>query len=183
MLLNNLPGGGGSGSWVKISTKTAANSANITFTDISNTFPTYILMIRNLVPVSASSLVMRTSSNNGTSYDSGASDYFTNIAASGNGSWAGVGDATGSSIQLSVGYASNTMTTNVQDALTSEIRMDNLGSASYAFITGIGNYKSSSYTNRPFFRGYRQSTTAINAISLFMTSGNISSGTFTLSIS
>jgi hypothetical protein len=69
-------GGGGGASFELIDTQTASSSASIEFTDLSSTYSMYKVIIYNFVPVTdEANFYMRTSTNNGTSFDSGVSDY------------------------------------------------------------------------------------------------------------
>jgi len=64
------------GAWTYISSATASASASIAFTGLSSTYVQYMVVFEDVVMSADSSyLGLRTSTNGGTSYDSGASDY------------------------------------------------------------------------------------------------------------
>lgn len=68
-------GGGGGGAWSLIATATADNDATIDFTDLTSDYIMYKLVIAYVDPASDSYPWIRVSSNNGSSYNEGASDY------------------------------------------------------------------------------------------------------------
>lgn len=64
------------GSWVLIEAKTAANSATIDFTTgIDSTYDEYVIQVQNAIPSATAALWLRTSTDGGSTYDAGASDY------------------------------------------------------------------------------------------------------------
>lgn len=74
----------GDGTWavpsatgcVLISSASASSSSSIDFTGLSSTYHAYMVVITNVIPATdGANMLMRTSTNNGTSYDAGASDY------------------------------------------------------------------------------------------------------------
>lgn len=178
------PGNGG-GAVDLIATEVAASSAAIDFTDLSSEYFSYIIEGSNIVPSFASArLFMRTSSNNGVSFDSGASDYaygFTQIP---------YGTAipsviTGSAADTLIEILGNLRTT-ASDAHSFIMQAQNLSnttaikrfyySAQEIDDPGIG-------ANTDYLRtagGLRRSTSAINAIRFTVNSGVITSGTFKL---
>ena len=69
-------GVGAAGDLVKISSSTASASSSIAFTGLSSTYIAYILFYFNVAPATnAVTMLLRTSTDNGSSYDSGSSDY------------------------------------------------------------------------------------------------------------
>ena len=81
--------------YVRISTATAASSATIDFTSLSSTYFLYIVVIANLAPVTDGAILyMRTSSNNGISYDSTAGNYSWNECGADNTDAIRAGDST-----------------------------------------------------------------------------------------
>ena len=175
--------GVGGGDWVLISTATASSSTSITFTNLSSTYFAYKIIIDNLQPVTdGTNLWMRTSTNNGSSYDSSASDY----------SWAvhedranvtkfddTDGNAGDSKILLhpesdSMGNASN-------EIGAWEVILFNPSATNYTLVNYQGYYHSdgsSWYSVRG--GGARLSAADVDAIQFLMSSGNISIGNFRL---
>jgi hypothetical protein len=64
-----------SGALVFISSATASSSATIDFTGLSSTYDVYVVEIVSAVPATGSYLYMRSSSNNGSSYDTSGYEY------------------------------------------------------------------------------------------------------------
>jgi hypothetical protein len=167
--------------WVLLSSQTASSSANINFAGA--TFPTtythYLVRIRNLVPATDNvELWLRTSSDAGSTYDSGASDYRhsrnfltelgTNIPA---------GSSADTKILINEGCGSAT-----GEVVNADIYIDNASStALYKTVrhdTSI--YSASALYSRLTGGGARVSTSAVTALRFLMSSGNIASGRFDL---
>lgn len=70
-------GSSGSSDFELISSATASSSSSIVFTNLSSSYFTYIIIITGFIPsTDGDILYMRTSTDNGSSYDSGSSDYW-----------------------------------------------------------------------------------------------------------
>lgn len=183
------PGGGinivNSGGGITLSTNglhllgsaTASNSAQLDFTSlISSTYDTYMIVGNDIrVQNDDVPLLIRTSSNNGSSYDSGASDYYA----------AGV----------LVTSAASTVTGVAFNGTTYMFLNGAIGNASgecgsfTAYLTGVNgaNYKHLILANSQttgaggvsFFNvaQMRKSTSTINAFRIYAETGNIVSGT------
>lgn len=65
----------GGGAWTFISTGTASSSATISFTNLSSSYAAYVVVINDLVPSTSADILLRTSTDNGSSYDNSSSDY------------------------------------------------------------------------------------------------------------
>ena len=142
---------------------------------LDGTYKAYMVVIADMVPSSSgSSLYFRTSTNAGSSYDSGASDY----------SW---------------GFITNTTATYTSDAADSQISLYNTAVDNGEFVNGFvhiftpnSTHKFAVSSNINTFRastapvlsfsgvGARLSAADVDAIRFLMSSGDISSGTFTL---
>jgi len=69
--------GSSSGDMVLTHSASASNSAELTFTGLSSTYFCYMVVVDNYVPaVDNNRLYFQTSTDNGSSYDSGSSDYY-----------------------------------------------------------------------------------------------------------
>jgi len=90
------------GALTKISTATASTSASIDFTGLTSSYFLYIIRYSNLQPATdATTLILRTSTDGGSSYDSGASDYSWSLfQANESGSESGSADTADSSITV-----------------------------------------------------------------------------------
>lgn len=163
---------------VKISSQTASSSASIDFTDLSSTYERYVVHFTTVVPATdGANLGVRTSTDNGSTFDSGASDYKTQLvygfSTAGNGSaWTTSFAAIHST--LGVGSAAN-------ECISGTLEVFNPSAAAYTHMTtrwslinATGNY----YGGMAAM--LRQQATAVDAIQFIFSTGNIASGTFTL---
>jgi hypothetical protein len=171
----------GGGDFIHLSGVAASNTATISFTGISSTYTTYIFYVSNLKPATDDQqLWMRTSTNGGSSYDSGGSDYQWGGGVLANGGY-DVEGSTGDSKMVTLGISSI-----------------KIGSATAGMVTGtiqLGNPSNSSIYTGVFFDGglvsgaggsaYRSSTTGyaqrmsaadVDAVRFQFGSGNITSG-------
>lgn len=172
------------GALTKISTATASASASITFTGLSSTYFLYMIRYSNLAPATdATTLLLRTSTNNGSSWDTGASDYAWNLfQADQVGAESGAADTADSSITI-LGIAGGTdeMGSGTNEAGSGVIYIYNPSAAKYTFVNSEGIYfNEATELILNTVGGYRLTTTAVNGVQLLMDSGNIASGTFTL---
>ena len=174
------------GQWVTLSDQTASSSASIDFESVITTkHDNYRIRYWNVRPATdATTLDLRTSTDNGSSYDSGASDY--------NYFWAGGRSSTGASV-----FENNTGNTRMvlQDSSTAA----DLGNASNESTQGIitfdnplgttflklfsfenVNINSSGEAAGGKGTGVRNSAADIDAVQLLMSSGNIAVGRFIL---
>ena len=176
--INEAPSGGGD--MVLISTATASNNATIEFTGIDNTYSTYLIVGTNIVPATnAVRLLSRTSSNNGSSYDNGLSNYQYRCYSDASGTPSG----TGSGQEIDLSHASDGGLSNTA-ANGSDIRLFLYNPSDTSTKTMI-SCQSSMYVSSGIPVGStctatRDATSAVDAIQLLMSSGNISTGTFKL---
>lgn len=164
-------------SYTFLGSYTASSSASINITSkITSEFDTYFIEIQDLIPATDNtSLWLRTSTNNGTSWDTGASDYSYVITAVGSASATtfvtnaatdnavvvspALGNAAGRSFDSTV-----KLYNPLNSSLYTNIRADNIYTATngqIALATASGR---------------RTSAAAVNAIQFLMSSGNIASG-------
>lgn len=178
--------------WVPIKTVTASNSTTVDFVNgsggvvLDGTYKAYVVKITNLVPqTDDEDLRLRTSTNGGSSYDSGAGNY----------KWSTSGFSSNSS---SGNYGNNSDTTINLSCPTSvgTIGIGNATGESYSAVVYINNPADASlYTSINFTANYilsggdtmglvgsgaRLAVADVDAIRFLMSSGNITSGTFTL---
>jgi hypothetical protein len=171
-----------SGALVYISTQTASNSATINFTGISSTYDVYAIQIVKALPATDGAVLrMRTSTNNGSSYDAGASDYdyIQSIGILSSGSYAsGNTGSTDSFIRISysLGNASNELGFN------GWIYLWKPSDATYFSVGYSGNGVDDSGQIFVVDQGLgrRLSAADVDAVRFLMSSGNITSGTFRL---
>lgn len=167
------------GAMTLITTTTASSSATVDFTGLTSAYKNYLVIVTNAVPATNNAaLVFRTSTNNGSSYDSGASNYYSTHTNFGDTAW-NYGQTVddrfyinfyGQDNTANIGGTSFTMTI-VNPSAANRIQW---------YITGFENGFSASL-GAFVGGGYRLATTgAVNAIRFFFGSGNIASGTFKL---
>lgn len=177
---NNATGG----NLVKIGTATASSSASIEFTDLSSTYFLYILRYNDLLPATdATTLYFRTSTDNGSTFDSGASDYAWNaLLISETGAPTGYDDIADGLIEImGPAASSDEMGSGANETGSGVIYIYNPSAVKYTFINFLGNYINEASQGIKFNGGgYRQSAADVDAVQLLMDSGNIASGTFVL---
>lgn len=163
---------------VLIDTKTASNSATISFTTgISTNFSVYFIKIRNMVVASdTANILMLFSTNGGSSYLSSNYDWGY-VNGGSNPFTSGVNGAADSKSQIG-NFLSNTSS----NACNGDIKFFNLADSTniktYFFYSNSINSGNNDFY---FVGGGRNSgTTAINAIRFQASTGNITSGTFYL---
>jgi len=163
---------------VLLSSQTASSSASISFTSvITSDFTSYYLTIRNLVAATnGSTIQMLASTNNGSSYLS--SNYkWVYHADTSNATQVTDNNNSSSYIQLSDAISSTT-----SQAYNCNINLFNLNT-SYVFNfygISINQNNSNSYVYNGSLAGGNKGTTAINALQIAMSSGNIASGVLSL---
>lgn len=160
-----------------ITTTTASNSATVDFTGLTSAYKNYMVIAEHVVPgTNWQSLIIRTSTNNGSSYSAGSTDY--NSASGALGSAWGINYADYSGIFISAGVWS----TSNYGGVSFTANIPNPTNASYTHIYGNGYTYDYSQGQGPIvFGGFRNSTSGgVNAIRFIFTSGNIASGTFKL---
>jgi len=171
------------GSLVKISTATASASASVSFTGLSSTYFMYMIRYSDVQPATDSTyFAMRTSTDNGSSYDSGASDYvwamnYINQAGSENGE----NDTADSWIRIIGDNATNDMGTGTNEKGSGVIYLYNPSASKYTFINSEAFFLNQDTENtNVYVAGFRASAADVDAIQLLMSSGNIASGEFVL---
>lgn len=165
--------------WVQISSSTASSSSSIDFTSLSSTYISYWVFIQDLVPASdGTTLYLRTSTDNGTSFDSGASDYDWEWISSDTSANTPTVDTADSEITLT----DTDIGTGTNEKLSGHVTIFNPSASNYTkAVWDVAYMNSSSAALKTVSGGgYRVSTTAVDAIRFIMSSGNIASGTFVL---
>jgi hypothetical protein len=162
---------------VLLDTQTASSSASIDFTGLSSTYTRYEIQYTNVVPATYGARIgLRTSTDGGSTFDSGASDYTSqNHAQSGGADSAA--SYTGTYIRLTLagsGTGSNEVCSGVVQVInpTASAYTHTLHHALY--WTSLGAF------NTSYGAAHRASTTAVDAVQILFDTGNIASGTFKL---
>lgn len=175
VLITNL---GISSDWVKITSATASASANLTFTGLSSTYTQYCFVCTNILAATDNvGFYLRTSTNNGSSYDSSAGNYkYATVYFQPTTTVAGEGSSSATQILLSGGMGSG-----ASEAGSWTIFVSGHAAATPARFHWTGGTEDQNplCTGR-FGLGYRNTTADIDAVQFLMSSGNIASGTITL---
>jgi hypothetical protein len=182
--------GAGSGALIKLGTYTASNSAALTVVTrnasgqsgaiFQSDFQDYIFKFINVLPVSGTNnLRMQVSTNGGSTYDSGSNyDYSQGVAYRPGG---GISSAGGGSATFIVIAGSNVGNANFGVNGTAEM-FDPLNASLQKNLQWTVSWYHDS-VNQLFTvtsSGVYKSTTAVNALQFFMSTGNISSGSIVI---
>lgn len=166
------------GTWQLLSTQVASNSATINFTGLTTAYEIYKIMISDVIPASSGSFRMRVSSNNGSSYDAGATDYFNSLSAYDENNVFTVQNNNAASIRLDHTSLSSTSQGNSWEITLVEpaVSLNNNGPF------WICRYLDSTGTFQKVVsgQGRRAATQVNNAVQFFVGAGNLTSGTFNL---
>ena len=166
------------GGLVFISGVTLSNVASVSFTGIDSTYETYVFMLNNVVPASDGvQLLMRTSTDGGSSFDSTSGDYDQRSASINN---SGTFESTGST-------SADAMGLNQGGSNLGSASGESVSSVVYLFqpsnsslfttmsYTGIAIYNDGSARTQ-FGSGGRMATEDVDAVQFLMSSGNLESG-------
>lgn len=160
---------------VLLQTVAASNDATIDLGEggqITSAYSEYIIELINVIPATdAQNLLIRTSSDTGSNYDGGASDYKYSLVEAGT-----EATATTTSILVTQAVASGANETGV----CATVRLFNPSASTYTSIAGHGMSVDGSGVVAFNFGGVRQSAGVVDAIRFLFASGNVESGTFKL---
>ena len=172
-----LPSGVGGG-LVFISGVTLSNVASTAFTGIDSTYETYIFMLNNVVPVSDGvQLYMRTSTDGGSSYDSGSSDYdYRSAAINNSGTFESTGSVDSTFMGLNQGVSSIGSASGEGISLILQLYQPS-NSSLFTTMSYQGTAIYSEGSMRPQFgSGARMATSDVDAVQFLFSSGNLESG-------
>ena len=151
-------------------TNVTTSVADVSFTGLNSTYDLYIVDIINCLPsTNSSSLRLRTSTDGGSTYDNGASDYKSKTNSE-------TSVQTSSSILITFGISNATGKAGISAILT--ICTPSVSRNCLVYWNGGFQDTSSLYTLDG--TGFRDATTDVDAIQFSMSTGNIESGTFNL---
>lgn len=169
------------GALVFVSSATASSSATIDFTGLSSTYAVYVVEMVSVVPATGSYLLMRTSSNNGSSYDT-TGYLYSHLGT--------VSTNAGVNVDSSFGSIGHISVTNNQSTISTTASNSGQSGLVYIIDPAASNYtqiliSETHFTNattvaQSHGSGVRSSTSPVNAVRFYMDSGNIASGTFRL---
>lgn len=168
MLLESVPVSSSTSQWTLISTATASGSATLDFTTgFSSTYCRWMWVIDSIYPATNNSqFYMRTSTDGGSTYDSGATDYEFANTLNGSGS-------SDSYIKLT-GNLSNAGTLKYKSVIQVSGLLNSSENQKFFYISDEAY--STSKTKAVAY-GSRKNTADIDAVRFLMSSGNISGGT------
>lgn len=174
-LISNIKGG-----VVLISTQTASTSAAINFTGLSSTYRKYIIDIIDLIPATdGTNVFIQFSNDNGSSYVTSNYTYvgFGNLRGV---AFAGYDNSGDTGIRINeAGAAGNA----ANESLSSTVQIYNPASSSVykniSFDTTFTSATTSTYGTSKG-GGNHPTATAVDAVRVIMSAGNITSGTFKL---
>jgi hypothetical protein len=164
-----------SGVWTLIATETASASANLNFTGFnSSLYRDYKLVLSNILPATLGDTVwLRTSSNGGSGYDNGASDYAWGWAG-GTTSAGANASVTGGSTRIELARAGSNA---VNLGMSGVVNILSPATAQYCHINWqVTHYDSSDRFTFSQGGGIRASAADVDAVRLLCSSGNIASG-------
>jgi len=170
---------------VLLGSAVASASATLEFESlITASYDNYLFLLKNLRPATDGvAFKMRTSTNNGSSYDSGASDYSSlclSYPCDGSSSENAFNDASVNEISVAGtgGVAQTTIGSATTEGLNGQIWLSNpLNTAQYKRIHGhLVHGNASGQTVLCRFAGTRLAAADVDAVQYYMSSGNITSG-------
>lgn len=170
----------GSGAWTKLATATASNSATIDFTSsIDSTYEEYVIVGISVVPATdGTTLQYFSSTNGGSTFDTGASDYNQTSFSQTNGAAVAIGGGGGDAfmpLTLAIGGASG-------ESTNFTIHISNPSNSSVNTLFQHSSYSLGTGGLIQHFYGsaQRQSAADVDAMRIKAATGNITSGEFKL---
>lgn len=164
--------------WVLVDSASASNHAAIDFPDLTSTYHAYCLIITDLIPQTDNTILsFRTSTDNGSTFDSGATDYKSALSGLNDSATGFVSGSTGTTQMNLIGAVGS----GANETLSATIWVYKPSSATFCKVDCYGVY----YSSVPDLRqvrtvGARAAAADVDAIRVYMSSGNITSGEFRL---
>ncbi len=175
--------GGGGGELIEV--VNLASDAQIPFTDLSALFKKYEIRLYNVLSTAqGNNLYARTSTNNGVSYDSGASDYaYGNLIGLGGSQYNPHSNAS-NTISLTATETGYGLSQTAGETLQGSIWIWNPGGISFCQISTLltmpAYFGGSTFMSNINGGGYRKSLAAVDAVEIYVNSGALASGTMEL---
>ena len=175
------------GSMVHIKTLTASADATLSFVDgtadvvLDSTYPIYKFEFINIHPSASNSYFQfNMSTDSGSNYNVAKTTTWFQVYHAENGSFNGLGYNTSRDLAQGTGYQdiSTTMTTNNDLSLSGEMKLFNPSSTTFVkhFIIRANHMTDNPASNDAHCAGYGNTTSAVDAISFRMDTGNIDAG-------
>lgn len=165
------------GKWIKLATATASSSASVAFTGLSSSYAAYKIVLSHVAPATDSvALWIRTSTDGGSTYDSGAGNYayVYNVWVTGAAAQTGSAGDTKIATIDTMGNATN-------ETISGEVTIFNPSAAKFGVVgwTLLGTQDTGAQ-RYAIGGGRRLAAADVDAIQFLMSSGNIASGNFDL---
>ena len=169
-----------SGDWVKISSTTISDDATVDFTGLSSTYEAYKFLVTDMKPATDGAyMFFRTSTDGGSSYDSGASDYFWGYETQKFHSTTSDGQA-GDEADSEITFF-GILGSDTDETLNAEFLLFNPAGTAYTYVQFLGiGFANDGGIYRTWGGGLRASAADVDAVRFLADSGNISSGTITV---
>jgi len=166
-----------SAGWVYLDSKTAAGSTSLDFAaSINSTYDEYVFEMVNIVPATnAVALYLRTSTDGGSSYAAGGSDYSYGSIYQTAGTVSAVQSAAAAQIQIADTISNTASHGGVSGQLRIYSPSDATAQKRVMFETSSTDAGSTIFNYRG--SGMRLATADVDAVRFIMSSGNITSGT------
>lgn len=170
-----------SSDWELISSGSASASSSIDFTGLSSSYITYVVVFYDIIPATdTDAFWMRTSTDGGTSYDAGASDYgwaaSVNYVTGGGPGVTNEGDIADAQIVLN-----GSSGTGTGEAISGVVTIFNPAGTAYTYMNYDFTVLNALGTLARYPGGaMRNSSADVDAIRFLMSTGNITSGEFRL---
>ena len=169
---------------VKLQTVTASNDSTVAVTGFNNsTYTDYIIRFRSVIPATDGGVIfhMKTSTDGGSSYDAGSSDYsWHNHRAHHSGTGTAGGADTG---DPNISITSASLGSDTAESLSGWVEILNApDSTNYSHFQGLlvlADHNATSSTQF-WFSGSRNAAADIDAVQFYFASGNVESGNFVL---
>lgn len=167
----------GGGAWTLISTVTANNSATISFTGLNSTYDVYVITIARLVPQSGWDLEMKVSTDGGSTYSSSDYSYITTVLYDTSTSHTYYKTQSGGNFDLTGDSIATTSTEGCSGVI---YLFKPSASANFQCAWDLVHSGTSFTTNHANGAGRWKTTNDVDAVRLYMASGNVVSGVFRL---
>ena len=162
---------------ILISTQTASNSANISFTGINGTYDEYVFKFIDIHPRTDSvNFYFNMSADGGSNYNVTKTTtlfwaYHDEADTTTSLSYEGSGDLAQSTDYCTLGRL---IGNGADESCAGSMSLFNPSSTTYVkhFISNVSNYNRLDYHNNIFIAGYGNTTSAVNAVQFKMDSGN-----------
>jgi hypothetical protein len=161
---------GGGGAWASITTTAITATASIAFTGFAaGTYSNYQIWVSTAQPVSTNDLYFQTSTDGGSSYDSGASDYEWSVQFIRTASADVANDTADSEIQIS---GNQNVSNSTNHAISAVINIYLPEEAQYTYINWTAAQEGGADWISAHGAGQRLSAADVDAVKFFWDSGN-----------